>query len=451
MFGLTTASLRPLFESALGASKVRPWAAVPLYATALADTFGGAVQGVFPAALLVRGLLILLFLGWALESRSVSPDFRRLVIASLLYFCAFFFLHFLLGFNSAAVTLEVSATLRLLYGPLLACYLGACMLAGLLRAEDARRVILIYGWLILLSLLLGQLTGLGGSIGGRGVEAGKGFMIGANEVGLMLLLTCPIVVGDLHNRLRQPALVAALSLLAYGWAATHVFTKSSLFTPVICAATLLAICQRIGGWTARISYLTLIAATAGIALVVLSRLDEIMVLVQSTFFRSLFDDGLVAFLFRGRQDYIDAIYPQLADHELNTLLWTFGAGEFHVRAISEAPLLLARGEGTTFEMDGFDLLACYGIAGTALYFLLLYRGMASIAQQRLAWPLRLAVAGVLIHAFMAGHVVFSPQVMTLLLLLVAASTAPALRAAFTEPADADTDTTTLPIPIPPQP
>jgi len=437
MFALMTASQRPLRDGSLGEATVRSLALLPLYATALVDTFGGAVQGLFPAALLVRGLLIILFLGWALENRSVAPDFRRLVIASLLYFCAFFFLHFLLDLNSAAVTLEVSATLRLLYGPLLACYLAACMRGGLFGAEDARRVILAYGWLILLSLLLGDLTGLGGSIGGRGVEAGKGFMIGANEVGLMLLLTCPVVVGDLHNRMGRPALVTVLSLLAYGWAATHVFTKSSLFTPVICAATLFAICQRIGGWTARISYITLFGAMAGIAMVVLSHFDDILVFVQSTFFRSLFDDGLVAFLFRGRQDYIDAIYPQLASHDLNSLFWMFGAGEFHVRAISEAPLLLARGEGTTFEMDGFDLLACYGIAGTGLYILLLHRGMTSIARQRMAWPLRLAVTGVLIHAFMAGHVVFSPQVMTLLLLLVAASTAPALRAAFTDSAGAN--------------
>jgi len=88
-------------------------------------------------------------------------------------------------------------------------------------------------------------------------------------------------------------------------------------------------------------------------------------------------------------------------------------------------------------MDGFDLLACYGIAGTGLYILLLHRGMTSIARQRMAWPLRLAVTGVLIHAFMAGHVVFSPQVMTLLLLLVAASAAPALQAAFTDSAGAN--------------
>lgn len=413
-----------------GTTAAAPLAALPLYATALTDTFGGAAQGVFPAALLVRGVLIVIFLAWALESRGVRQDLRRLITASLLYFCTFIFLHFLVDFNSSAVSLEASATLRLLYGPLLACYVGATMLSGHLRAEDARRVILVYGWLILLSLLLGQLTGLGGAIGGRGVEAGKGFMIGANEVGLMLLLTCPVVVDDLQRRLRQPAVVAVIAILVYTWAAVHVFTKSSLFVPIICAATLLAVCQRVGGWTLRTGYLILGMGTASIAGFVLSQIEVILAFVQSTFFQTLFDDGLIAFLFRGRQDYIEAIYPQLAGHDFGPAFLLFGAGEFHVRAISEGPLMLLRGEGTTFEMDVFDLLACYGIAGTALYAVLLRRTMASIPQMRLAWPLRLAVGAVLFHGFMAGHVVFSPQVMTLLILLVAASTALALRDAF---------------------
>ena len=133
-----------------------PLAALPLYATALTDTFGGAVQGAFPAALLLRSLLIVVFLVWALQGRGVKADFRRMITASLLYFCVFFFLHFLIDLNTAAVSLEASATLRLLYAPLLACYAAACLTTGRLLAEDARRVILAYGWLILFSLLLGQ-------------------------------------------------------------------------------------------------------------------------------------------------------------------------------------------------------------------------------------------------------------------------------------------------------
>lgn len=410
-----------------------PLAALPLYATGLTDTFGGAVQGVFPAALVLRGLLIVVFLAWALQGRGVHTDLRRVITGSLLYFSVFVFLHFLIDFNAAAVSLEASATLRLLYAPLLACYVAASLTTGHLLAEDARRVILAYGWLILLSLLVGQITGLGGAIGGRGLEAGKGFMIGANEVGLMLLLTCPVVVADLHRRLRWTALVAIIALPLYGWAAAYVFTKSSLFVPIVCAAAVFALCQRAGGWSLRIAYLLLIAGSAVVVSTVLNQLDLILTFVQSTFFQSLFDDGVVAFLFRGRQDYIEAIYPRLAGHELNALFWIFGAGEFHVRAISEAPLMLVRGEGTTFEMDIFDLIACYGIVGTMVYAMLLRRTMAPIVRARLDWPTVLAVMAVLIHGFMAGHVVFSPQVMTLLILLAAASTAPALRNPVTPP------------------
>ncbi|MDR7295812.1 hypothetical protein J2X16_001133 [Pelomonas aquatica] len=407
----------------------------------MTDTFGGAVQGVFPAALLMRGLLIVVFLLWALQGRGVKADFRQMITASLLYFCVFFFLHFLIDFNAAAVSLEASATLRLLYAPLLACYVAACLTTGLLLAEDARRVILAYGWLILLSLLLGQITGLGGAIGGRGLEAGKGFMIGANEVGLMLLLTCPVVVADLQRRLRWTALVAIVALPLYGWAAVYVFTKSSLFVPVVCAAAIFALCQRAGGWSLRIAYLLLIAGGAVAVSAALSQLDLILTFAQSTFFRSLFDDGMIVFLFRGRQDYIEAIYPRLAGHEFSALFWIFGAGEFHVRAISEAPLMLLRGEGTTFEMDVFDLIACYGIVGTTVYAVLLRRAMAPIARAGLGWPAVLAVGAVFIHGFMAGHVVFSPQVMTLLILLAAASTAAALRNPIPAPSPAEAPAT----------
>lgn len=422
----------PSPESAFSAPSARkntagvPLAALPLYATSLTDTFGGAAQGVVPAALLLRGALFVAFLVWALQGSGVRADFRRLMTASLLYFCTFFFLHYLVDFNAAAVSLEVSATLRVLYGPLLASYIAACLATGRLSAEDARRVILAYGWLILLSLALGHITGLGGAIGGRGVEAGKGFMIGANEVGLMLLLTCPVVVADLKRRLRWTALVAIVALPLYGWAAVYVFTKSSLLVPIVCALALFSLCKRSGGWSLRVAYALLAAVGAFGVSAVLSELDMILAFAQSTFFRALFDDGVIVFLFRGRQDYIEAIYPTLSGHEFSALFWLFGAGEFHVRAISEAPLMLARGEGTTFEMDIFDLLACYGIVGTGLYALLLRRAMAAIPRAQLDSPALVAIAGVLIHGFMAGHVVFSPQVMTVLILLVAASAAPIL-------------------------
>jgi hypothetical protein len=137
-------------------------------------------------------------------------------------------------------------------------------------------------------------------------------------------------------------------------------------------------------------------------------------LAVNTFFAALFNDGVVSFLFRGRDSYINAIYPQLADHDLNFIFLLFGSGEFYMRAISVAPLMLEAGMGTTFEMDIFDILGSFGVIGSFLYSLLVYIFVRAIKPRGFLFETKLALFLLSVHAFMAGHVLFSPQVTTIL-------------------------------------
>lgn len=402
-------------------------AAVPLYVGAVADTFGGALHGSFPLALAVRALLLVLFVVWVLDSPRTPNRVRTLLLVMFTYLAASTFLHYLNDPSMAQISMDVSAGLRLIYAPLLLGYIVATMRAGLLSPERARGAAVLFGWLVLLSLFLGKITGLGGEIGGRGtnIEAGKGFMIGGNEVGLMLILSCPFVVIDMHWRLRNMALTASLALALYVAAGLYVFTKSSLGAPVTCAACLYGLCRQRRGSALLVARLSLIAAATSIVLLCLHYLDEITAFANTTFFGALFNEGLFSFLFRGRQDYIDALFPQLESSDHYGLILLFGLGEYTLRQLSLAPLSLGATEGTNFEMDIFDLVGAYGLVGAGLYAALLYRLFRTLPERNhLGHGVRFAIFATVLHSFMAGHVIFSPQVMTLLLLLLAAAARP---------------------------
>ena len=163
----------------------------------------------------------------------------------------------------------------------------------------------------------------------------------------------------------------------------------------------------------------------GIAIALLQLLEVIMDFADRTFFSALFNEGLVPFLFRGRHDYIDALYPQLANDWLYALSLIFGSGEYALRQMSLKPLSLGNDYGSNFEMDFFDLVGAFGIVGAALYFTLIKRTLQLLPPLTRWLPgVAVAISGTVIHAFMAGHVVFSPQVMTLMFLSIAAAIQP---------------------------
>jgi hypothetical protein len=387
---------------------------------AIADTFGGILQDTFPATLLLRAVMVGFLIIHILLSASQRQEFRILWVAVIGYFITRVILDCFIFQDFKVLSLEVSATLKLLYFPLLFAYLHSQILKGRMCKGDIHRLLSLYGWLILASLAFGSVTGLGGTIGGRGVnlEGGKGFMIGANEVGLMLILTAPFVGAGMMRLLRSTWLGGFAQLIVYAFAGWHVFTKSSLIAVLTSAFSAYRTVVKLGRqarWSIRILTLSI-----GIYLVVkiLGSLEAIQAFASSTFFSAALNDGVVAFLFRGRQDYISAIYPQLVNHDLSGLFLLFGAGEFYIRELSIGPLMLAQGEGTTFEMDLFDLMGAYGVVGVLLFGVVVTTVLRKAGPYQIPLDVKIAIIGVMVHAFMAGHVLFSPQVTTLLALVL---------------------------------
>ena len=387
---------------------------------ALADTFGGLFQAYFPATLLLRGALVMYFLAYVFSTARTHIGTRLAWLVVLGFFVVKLLIDYLLLVDERVLSIEGGATLRLLYFPLLLAFLLDQRGRGLLCHAAVRNALLTYGWLMLASLFIGELSGLGGSIGGRGTDiaAGKGFMIGANEVGLMLILTAPFVGAHLVRRSGNLFIGGVATLLLYGAAGVYVFTKSSLIATLVAAFAVYRGFMARGPLARTGVRVGLLVALLFALRVVIDNLAAIEAFALGTFFQSLFNEGVISFLFRGRQGYISAIFPQLLDHVHNAGIFLFGAGELYVREISVQPLGLLAGEGTTFEMDFFDLFACYGLAGSAMYLGLVAHLVRKAGPIKFPLEMKLALFGIFAHAFMAGHVLFSPQVTTLLALVL---------------------------------
>lgn len=387
---------------------------------AFADTFGGLVQGIFPATLLLRSCMVLFLVVYVLGLSTARVGVKLLWFAVVGYFLTRMLIDYFIALDERVLSVEGGGTLKLLYFPLFYAYLFGQIERGRMTRYDLRKCMVVYGWLILASLLSGHVTGLGGVIEGRGadMEGGKGFMIGANEVGLMLILTAPFIGAEMIRRSRSVVVGALAQLAAFGLAGVYVFTKSSLIATLVSGFSVYrAFVNR--GRGARILIWAVIAAVVLVLVrAIYANIEAIEAFALGTFFSALLNDGVVAFLFRGRQDYIAAIYPQLLNHGMNWLFFLFGAGEFFMRQVSVAPLMLAPGEGTTFEMDFFDVLGAYGLVGFALYALIVRTLLRESGPRRFPAEIMAALVGVIGHSFMAGHVLFSPQVTTLLALVL---------------------------------
>lgn len=409
-------------RSASRASASFRWAALPIYLTAIADTFGGLVHEFLPVSLLIRAMLIVYFIAYMFRTNSPAGASGSILIwvVALGYFLFSPIVHYLLLLDERALGVEVSSALRLLYFPLLLNYLLKESEKGALGPNAVMAGLLLYGYLVLASLALGEWSGLGGTIGGRGssIEAGKGFMIGANEVGLMLLLTCSFVVADLVLRSRSRVVGACSGIFVYLLAGGYVFTKSSLAASLLGSVAAYRQFMRGGPGLRLVVNTVLVVGISFAALRIADYVGPLLDALAQTFFAALLDDGLVAFLMRGRESYIEAIVPGLVDHDLAGAFVLFGAGEWFVRELSVVPLGLERLEGTTFEMDLFDLVACHGLIGLLLYGMLIRMLLGRGRLLRAPLEVVLAIAGVLLHSVLAGHVLYSPQVTTILALVI---------------------------------
>ena len=389
---------------------------IALFLLPIADTFGGILRPYFPLSLVLR-LAVYLFAVWILlTTHVVSKQIRLFLLFIFLYILIDIILHFYFFLDINVLKVELPAAVKLLYFPVFLLTFLVLVKEGVLNRSNIVRSITFFGILILCSLIIGNLTGLGASIAGRGtnVVAEKGFMIGANEVGLMLLLTVSFVASFFNAKLPKWMPSGGLLLIIYLWAGLLVFTKSALIASVVAVVVVLSNGLSHNNKLVRLFYFSIgLLGTFAASFFIIKYVDFIISSLRSTFFSVLFNEGLIAFLFRGRDGYIHAIYPQLINFDYNYLFLLFGAGENYIRKVSLEPLGRVAGDGTMFEMDFFDLLGSFGILGTGLYFLLLGVLIKAVAPIGIHWVIKFVFILLFAHSFMAGHVVYSPQVTTI--------------------------------------
>lgn len=385
---------------------------IVLFVLPFLDTFGLLVNNYFPFLVLFRGLSFALILMVVFTSNKLSKSIK-ITLALLSIYLFFFLLIHLILFQESSLS-EIPGLLKFLYFPYMFFGLYSLFASGLLTFRSLENVVYKYGILIILSILIGRVTGFGGDIVGRGsgIQASKGFMIGANEVGLMMILTAPTVIKRIEFfQLRALPKTAATALLLLS--GITVFTKSSLISIFVSLWAFIKESKVLNWFWKRLVQLSFLCGFLFGLVKVLKNLDEIRTFFASTFFNSILEGQFLSFFFRGRQDYISAIYPQLEESMSNFLIFLFGTGEYYIRHISEAPLGLKEGAGTLFEMDFFDILAMHGIIGLVLYLIILFQivRVSKIIQNK---EYTILLFFVFLHSFLAGHVVFSPQVTSLI-------------------------------------
>ncbi|WP_159568091.1 O-antigen ligase family protein [Limnobacter sp. 130] len=257
---------------------------------------------------------------------------------------------------------------------------------------------------------------MGTDIAGRGtdISGNRGFMIGANEVGLMLLLTAPSVmvwIGGLKVLYKIKNFIA---LAIYCVSAIIVLTKSSIASILIPIANWLLHSGKNRASSGLLISVKLTSLSVLLIVLLIAYGNEIETILGKTFLSSLIDGNMLGFIFRGRSDYYEAILPGLINHDFNSIIILFGAGEGLIRSLSMAPLGRSASDATMFEMDALDLFWAYGWIGFFLYLTLIYYLIRKAKLSKLTPLHSFAIALTLIHSVLAGHVIFSPQVSTLI-------------------------------------
>ena len=263
------------------------------------------------------------------------------------------------------------------------------------------KLLVFYGVLIVLSIVIGDVSGLGGNISGRGegIEASKGFLIGANEVGLMLLLLSSFLFSSANSAYKAPLFLKLVVSICFTYSAVAVFTKSSL-------ATLIVILQKWYSQSKNFSKVILALAFLGFPTYFLIRFwDAVFAFLSSTFLNAMLEGDLIGFLFRGRQDYLGAIGNAAVESSYSYLFPLVGMGEYLMRKMSEAPLALQPGKGSTFEMDFFDLIGFYGL-GSIVFIYFILKTLRSIQYDSRNNTSLFACFLVVLHSLLAGHVIF---------------------------------------------
>lgn len=386
----------------------------------IADTFGGLTNDFLPTSLLVRLAILLTALPIIVNCRRTSKQLFPLIMIVFSYILTTTFIQLLISDSLEYSINAISNAIKLMYFPILLAVIIALYDKKIISKVTIKNGILLTGTLVIFSILLGKVSGFGAEIAGRGsdISGNKGFLIGANEVGLMLLLTAPTVIAWISSTKILNRFTNISALIIYSASGLIVFTKSSIASITIPIANWLLFSTKENH-----SKISRISAKCFLIIVTLTSLamiysEDIENTFGKTFFVSLLEGNIIDFVFRGRFDYFDAINPGLIDNSYNYLIVLFGAGEGYIRSLSITPLGRSMSEGTMFEMDALDLFWSYGFIGTTLYLTSIYY---SIKFAKLSKPSTLnifALAMALVHSILAGHVIFSPQISTLIAFIV---------------------------------
>ena len=395
--------------------------AIALVLLPVADSFGAVATKYLSPSLVLR-LLVYVLGCWTLAtSRSVGKGAKVLTAATIFYFGLQPVLHVMFWQRADIVGEELTAVVKLLYFPFVLLLLTELAMGRAISRENLQKSLTLLGCLVILSLVLGKISGLGGEIKGRGsgIEATKGFMIGANEVGLMLLLTLPYVTRLIERSVKSVVLGATLSAVAYGLSGAVVFTKSSLAAAALSFGNLIRVGTLDGSIVRRVIAIGMLSSALGLVAVSYGPA------IQAAFYAfagplisniELVD--VLSFIFRGRQDYVQAILPSFVSSDYSGIYFWFGSGEHFLRSSSVGPLHRSLDDATTFEMDGFDLFGSFGVIGVALYLGLLWKLIRAIAPIQPQRYMMVIIALVVLHSLLAGHVLFSPQVSSLLAMII---------------------------------
>lgn len=258
----------------------------------------------------------------------------------------------------------------------------------------------------LCSILLGYSSGLGGEVLGRGVQlaGNKGFFIGANEVGLLLLLLL-IVVNRVSSFTLRYMLLAAVMVCG-----GIVLTKSSLVAS-LCSALLMCY---------RFKLLRLLAFLLCMALVTYN-FEVILILVADLTSGTFLDVGnqqFWQFLLRGRQNYIEAFFLNTNMDSITTLMRVvfIGMGENYVADTIATGIAIEQGRRSTFEADFLDLFFSMGGIYFMCYLTAIFCFLKSFFRY-LCFEEKVFVGLIVVHAFIAGHVIYSPMITSTFVLL----------------------------------
>lgn len=266
-----------------------------------------------------------------------------------------------------------------------------------------------------LSLFLGKITGIGLNYR-LGRDAFAGFFLGANAIGIMLIIIQIYLLFLYPVIYRFEIFVILICNIIFGY---YVFTKSSLVAAFFAFVFLHLFFKSIR----RISILIFIYVLI-VSIFKDTFFKRILYeILENSAYINILTSNFIHFLFNSREIYFESFFNHLDLNIFSFLqLFIIGFGDYGVVErilpgldwITETNInLVGR---ATFEMDFFDLFFCHGAMFTILYGLYLIKYIKFMVKRGGFWVTLLLIS-LLIHSFLAGHVLHATSATGVLIFL----------------------------------